>query len=178
MEYTSYAGYGYSTANDLIQNFKKPVSRKSLPEYRYKERAIIQIAQLLAATTGPIVKNSTLVPIPPSKTKTHPDYDDRMVQCLQQCGGGRLDIRELLRLKNNMVSSHSATVRPTVEEIIENMAVDENLSGNLPTKLVLFDDVLTTGAHFKAAKQVLMKRFGQISVIGIFIARRCFPTTP
>jgi predicted amidophosphoribosyltransferase len=65
-----------------------------------------------------------------------------------------------------------------VEEIIENMAVDENLSGNLPTKLVLFDDVLTTGAHFKAAKQVLMKRFGQISVIGIFIARRCFPTTP
>jgi hypothetical protein len=34
------------------------------------------------------------------------------------------------------------------------------------------DDVLTTGAHFRAAKRVLHARFPQAQIIGLFVARR------
>ena len=36
----------------------------------------------------------------------------------------------------------------------------------------LFDDVITTGAHFKAAKSLLTERFGDVAIYGIFVARR------
>ena len=40
-----------------------------------------------------------------------------------------------------------------------------------PRALGLFDDVLTTGAHFKAAQRVLQHRFPGIPIAGIFPAR-------
>jgi predicted amidophosphoribosyltransferase len=36
----------------------------------------------------------------------------------------------------------------------------------------LFDDVLTTGAHFRAASAALQQSFPGVKIIGLFIARR------
>ena len=36
----------------------------------------------------------------------------------------------------------------------------------------LFDDVLTTGAHFRAASAVLKQSFPGVRIVGLFIARR------
>jgi hypothetical protein len=41
-----------------------------------------------------------------------------------------------------------------------------------PEKLVVFDDLLTTGCHFKAIAQILGERFPNKHVVGPFIARR------
>jgi predicted amidophosphoribosyltransferase len=41
-----------------------------------------------------------------------------------------------------------------------------------PQAIGLFDDVLTTGAHFRAASNILQKAFPGVRVIGVFIARR------
>jgi predicted amidophosphoribosyltransferase len=41
-----------------------------------------------------------------------------------------------------------------------------------PTDIGLFDDVLTTGAHFRAAHSVLKRAFPNARIIGLFIARR------
>jgi predicted amidophosphoribosyltransferase len=38
--------------------------------------------------------------------------------------------------------------------------------------IALFDDVLTTGCHFRAAKSILEKSFHEVEIIGLFIARR------
>jgi hypoxanthine-guanine phosphoribosyltransferase len=40
------------------------------------------------------------------------------------------------------------------------------------TSLVVVDDVLTTGAHFKAMQRILNERFPDVSLIGVFVARR------
>lgn len=37
---------------------------------------------------------------------------------------------------------------------------------------VVFDDLLTTGAHFKAMKSALMERFAAAKITGVFLARR------
>ena len=50
--------------------------------------------------------------------------------------------------------------------------IDQLLTIPQPQVIGLFDDVLTTGAHFKAAQSLLNKAFPGVRVIGLFIARR------
>ena len=41
-----------------------------------------------------------------------------------------------------------------------------------PRVIGIFDEVLTTGAHFKAVQELLQVQFAQAKIIGLFIARR------
>jgi len=50
--------------------------------------------------------------------------------------------------------------------------VDESLLEPAPRVIAVVDDVLTTGAHFKAAQLLLSSRFPGVAVYGIFVARR------
>jgi predicted amidophosphoribosyltransferase len=56
--------------------------------------------------------------------------------------------------------------------IAANYAIDEALASPEPTHIWVLDDMLTTGAHFKAAQRVLVRRFPSAKVFGVFIARR------
>jgi predicted amidophosphoribosyltransferase len=49
--------------------------------------------------------------------------------------------------------------------------LDESLKNPPPQAIAIFDDVITTGASFKAAQEILQKEFPKIPIIGIFIAR-------
>jgi predicted amidophosphoribosyltransferase len=50
--------------------------------------------------------------------------------------------------------------------------IDENLADPEPENIAVFDDILTTGTHFRAAKRVLSERFPNARIFGFFIARR------
>ena len=171
MEYTSYAGPHHSSANSMIQNFKKPVDRKGKPEYKFKEQAILSISKIMQDALMIGAPFATFVPMPPSRIKGDPLYDDRLMKCLiGACP--RCDVRELIYCQQNIVAAHTASKRPSVAELIANFAIDKSLSSNLPNSIVLIDDLLTTGAHFKAAKTLIQQEFQGINVLGIFIARR------
>ena len=43
--------------------------------------------------------------------------------------------------------------------------------------MIVVDDVLTAGTHFRAAKSILGARFSDTRIIGLFIARRVPGTT-
>jgi hypothetical protein len=59
------------------------VNKRGTAQWKYKERAIGEAAAaFLTALTGDLLNALTLVPIPPSKAKTDPLYDDRLVQML------------------------------------------------------------------------------------------------
>ena len=46
----------------------------------------------------------------------------------------------------------------------------------LPGEFIfIVDDVLTTGAHFVAAKSLLKRQFPETPVMGVFVARRVLP---
>jgi hypothetical protein len=57
-------------------------------------------------------------------------------------------------------------------EIAELYQIDESLAAPAPKGIGLFEDLLTSGAHFKAAQEVLERRFPGVLVIGVFLARR------
>ncbi len=173
-EYTARKGYAFSDTNGLILNFKKSVARRGRPEWRYKEQAIARAASMFrAAIREDALPQITLVPIPPSKARNHPEYDDRMLQMLQQIGRGRdADIRELVAQTESIEAAHDADVRPRPEDLIAIYAINESVAEPSPQNIFVFDDVLTTGCHFKAMKQVLSVRFPNVPVLGLFIARR------
>lgn len=172
-EYTSGMGYAHSETNSLILNLKK---KKNSGGYIWKGRAIASCAAALGPALNPKwLAEAVLVPIPPSKIKTDPMYDDRMTQvCRSIRSSVPIDVRELIEQIHSTPAVHDGDrLRP--EEIEANYRVDENqCSEGQPKYIGLVDDMLTAGAHFRAAKNILSKRFPASKITGIFIARRIF----
>ena len=170
MKYTARGGYQYSEPNQLIFNLKKPLSQQG---QFYKRKAIDDVADmLLSSLNRRWAQEITWTPIPPSHAKDHPEYDDRLLQVLRKLASElALDIRELIWQKESAQPSHSSALRPSPDEIAANYSIDESLTAPVPQKIALFDDVITTGAHFKAAQKVLKQRFPEMTIGGIFIAR-------
>lgn len=173
-EYSARKGFAHSGTNQLIINLKKNPDRRGRPEWRYKEEAIAACSAMLQSSLSMeavLQARVTFVPMPPSKAKADPMYDDRMLRVALGIDP-RLDVRELLVCRQSMQASHKSDSRPKPPELAANMAVDEIWAKVPPTSIILLDDVLTTGAHFVAAKQVLQARFPGVPVVGFFIARR------
>lgn len=53
----------------------------------------------------------------------------------------------------------------------ENLISEFNEQLKITNKVIIFDDVITTGATFKSIELVMKAQFPKIKVIGIFIAR-------
>ena len=173
-EYTARQGYSYSPTNNLILNFKKEVDRREKPEWRYKEQAIQRAATAFRRALGTASLSSlVLVPIPPSKARGAPLYDDRVTRMLRAIEpDGTADVRELIIQTKSTDAVHSRQTRPTPSQIQDQYRIDEALTIPEPAFIAIVDDVLTTGAHFRAASAVLTARFPAIRICGLFIARR------
>jgi predicted amidophosphoribosyltransferase len=177
-EYASHKGYQHSPMNQLIFNLKKEIGRKEKPEWRHKEQAIKEIAELLVSLPNweKTFKRCTWIPLPPSKKQTHQEYDDRLLRILEKTNvsgtGSKLDIREMLITKSDRPASHLPGIkRFTKEEHLKNLMLDEKLINPNPKAIVIFDDVITSGASFKAAQEILKKKFTNMPIAGVFIAR-------
>ena len=62
--------------------------------------------------------------------------------------------------------------RPRPEATAPTYAMQEQIRTPVPRTIGLFDDVLTTGAHFRAASNILKAAYPGVRIIGLFIARR------
>ena len=177
-EYTSRAGYQHSATNDLILNLKKDMNLRGTPQWPYKAQAISQAALAIRGvfSDDEYLSTLTLVPIPPSKARHDPAYDDRMTNVLRRIRPSPpLDVRELIVQTDNMKPAHDSEVRPSPDEIQAGYVLSEEITEPAPQRLVVVDDVLTNGAHFKAAQRILETRFPGVPVYGLFVARRVVP---
>lgn len=165
-------GLGFTPENDLIMNFKKKMDRKGRGEWMYKEQAIRTVSNLFIQGTQPINEpNVIFVPIPPSKVKGDPLYDDRIVQVATNLCNAKPhgELREIIFLTQNMPPTHANKLSP--EEILPYLQVNEALCQDQKLNVVLVDDVITEGAHFKACQSLLRERFPHSRISGLFIAR-------
>ena len=72
-------------------------------------------------------------------------------------------------------ADHTTTNRRPPEEIKRNYIFNEALAVNAKENIIIFDDVVTTGAHYIAAKEIIQENMPNIaSIKGLFIARRVF----
>ncbi|WP_139116988.1 hypothetical protein [Candidatus Thiodiazotropha endoloripes] len=173
-EYTARRGYGYSDTNQLISNFKKDPSRRGMPEWRYKRVAIATIGNSLAHCLHRYVDQFSLVPIPPSKCKDDPAYDDRMVQALAHCQRRtpQIDFRELVYQTSSTRTSHGSDDRLGPDELLQHYAINHELVDGTRGTILVVDDLITTGSHFKAMQRILHECLPDRKIVGLFIARR------
>lgn len=178
-EFTARKGYAFSPGNQFIFNFKKSPTKKNETHYQHKVRAIETAAGWYRAIFSQVkgaFEDCTFVPIPPSKVRTHPEYDDRMWQVVQAaCKGTGADVREMIRQTTSYEAAHMAgdsaeRIKPAALQAL--YEVDQ-----APPKahVLLFDDVLSAGCHFKAAKAAIIATHPQAKVVGFFLARRVLP---
>ncbi|MEM9447820.1 MAG: hypothetical protein AAGA75_04730 [Cyanobacteria bacterium P01_E01_bin.6] len=170
--YTSRAGFDCSETNQLITNLK--IRPSETHRLHYKKRAIQRFANEvidgLALQKSPIV----LVPMPPSKTPTHPDYDDRIDKVAQLVSNALDQVYySPLIYRTVDVNAHHIGKSRNPHKIYDHFSIDEALASNIAeTKcLVMLDDILTSGAHFTAAKAKLQRRFPNNEIGGLFWAK-------
>ncbi|MFA5521221.1 MAG: hypothetical protein WCY98_01845 [Castellaniella sp.] len=185
-EYTPYEHtqgrlWNYSPTNRLIANFKKSLDRQDQSDWQYKLQAIQQVAQTFAGFwKWPEIHQKhqvALIPIPPSRPRNSPLYDARMMLMLQQLAqhvGVALDIRDCLSFSGVHTASHEGPLRPSPDELYSALSFDPG-SGRPdqpPRVAIIFDDMLTTGAHYVAVTRKLTEIYPSIRTVGHFIARR------
>ena len=176
-EYTSGRNYAFGEANNLISNLKKEPSRRGQLDYKYKLRSMRECsAYLSGAISHDWLRGATLVPVPPSKMRGHPDYDDRMTQiCRTIPAEFSIDVRELVAQTASIDAAHKGHVRPSVEDLLAIYQIDETLTMPAPIRIAIVDDVLMAGTHYRAVHTLLSGRFPGLPIVGMFIARRVFP---
>lgn len=170
-EYTARRGFAYSATNDLIFNFKKPMDRQGENEWKYKERAIESAADPFGAALSDVdVSLFVFVPMPPSRPKGDPLYDDRLVKMLRLVVPD-LKCHELIQRTTAVPPVHESSA-PRDPKAIEHTFQIGNPGMIASEKIAVVDNMLTTGAHFQAAKTILRSRFPQKQIAGLFLARR------
>jgi hypothetical protein len=174
--YTVGEGYQFSDTNQQISNLKiKPSETQRL---HWKRIAINKFADELTALLRaniPANRYMALIPIPPSKTPRHPEYDDRLLQVARTVAANLAAVRcwPILECIVDRESFHTDSSQRTTQDVYWSIGIDESVysSRNDYEFLCLIDDVLTSGASFSAARNKLLERFPGKKISGVFWAK-------
>lgn len=168
----------HASENQAIINFKHdPVKYvPSSPQMRYKRQAIHEFATAVASllrTSSAALSGDTvlLVPIPTSKPRGAADYDSRLDDlCLEVEGKlGFAKYCPALDTISDKGSAHRGEVCRRPDVIMANMKLDSRLLKQ-GAPVVLIDDVLTTGSHFAACRDMLVDNDPNTLIVGMFLS--------
>lgn len=174
-EYTPRKGFSFGPTNDFILNFKKRPGERG---QAYKASAIDIAAKTFSSLIrADYLRETILVPTPPSKHRDDPGYDDRILRMLAAIAPkngkpNELVVQELVVQTKSLPSAHDSVQRLRPEQIAAACSVNTALLNAPPTSIAIFDDLLVTGARFKATQSLLLKCYPQARIVGFFIARR------
>lgn len=174
--YTPGFGYSHSKTNQLIHNLKKPITASDA-EIHYKHEAIKRFAQESVRFLHTHSKKPfKIVPMPSSKKKSNPEYDDRIERVakkITQLLTGKAIYWEVLYSNTDREAVHQNNQCRSSELIYQSMSIDDDIANqnNDCDNILVIDDVLTSGAHFFAAHQHLSERFQSAKIAGLFWAK-------
>jgi hypothetical protein len=175
-EYAARQRYDFSPANQLVYNLKiKPGALAKAPSRnRYKLEAIAHAGGALRSliTREFVETHATFVPIPCSKAVVDPNYDDRLSRVLAHAfQGWDADVREMLTLTQSTAADHESIERLTFDELLAITQITTRV-GIAPRRvIVIVDDVLNSGKHFKVAQSLIKGRYANAEIRGVFLAR-------
>ncbi|MEM1243930.1 MAG: hypothetical protein AAGG80_03825 [Pseudomonadota bacterium] len=163
----------YSETHSLISNLK--IKEKEINRLHHRQPAIEQCAHEMIALLPPeVFRQYTFIPIPASKSSKNVYPVSNLTYVLEQIkkiAYPSLDSRELITQYEPTLTNHHSSQRQSVEELARNYCIRDKFMHPIPQKIILFDDVISAGRHFKAAQNHLLQHFSEIKIIGIFIAR-------
>ena len=85
---------------------------------------------------------------------------------------GNQRISECVEQTNPICSSRGSPYKPIQSDIKKAYEFRKHWCTPRPTTIAIVDDVIGTGAHFKAIESILLEQNPGIDVIGLILARR------
>lgn len=171
-DYIPRGGWDASEANRLMENFKKEPSKKNTAEWHWKQVAVNQLADEL---TPILPRDSTVFSIPSSKLKTDPEYDPRFDMLFDRLGilKWNVNVTEPIICKASQVAVHLGGASRNPDDIKDNYQW-KGFEDDCPEEVYIIDDVITSGGHFRACKEIVQENCPETSVIGIFFCKTVF----
>jgi predicted amidophosphoribosyltransferase len=166
-DYISHARFDASDGNNLLTNFKKPVSKRGSNQWKYKLQAIERFARELLTI---LPDNAVVGSVPTSKSRTDPEFDSRLDDVLIRLNQLKMTIRierPIDRAATAQAVHHGGT--RSIDEICTTL--QWNGFQTVPGAIVLIDDVITCGTHFKACQRLIQRNHPGLKVYGVFWAR-------
>ena len=175
-EYTARKGYGFSPANNFIWNLKiKPSAIEKSPlRYRHKLEAIAHAGHALKTFISREFTETlaTFVPIPCSKAVADPEYDNRLAKVLASAFyGWNADVRDVLNIKHSTPADHESVERLAFNGLLAITELEGSFDLAPRQIIVIVDDVLNSGKHFKVAQSLIRARHPSADTRGVFLAR-------
>lgn len=178
--YKSGGTYQQNPGNDLILNLKKSVDKKGTTEWSHKQKAILTIAKDIVDELNNPDENKYRriywIPVPPSKVRTDPMFDDRVYQILvmsiNTVNDNRHFVADVIYQKESRDAFSSKSTKRRVKDLVTNYEMNEIPNYDPKTDLiVIFDDVITSGCHYKAVERKILEKYSNAVIMGIFVAR-------
>lgn len=164
----------WSKPYSLIKNLKiKPSELKQNPaRRRYKESAIDLFAMDLGRLLSQSPNRLAIVPAVTSRRKDDADYDDRLVKVCSLASASlpNVDCWDIFDLVASVPSASGEGGTRNPNAIASNILIAQRFDADRYDHVLLIDDVITTGAHFKACQKIIYSAFGK-KAFGVFWAR-------
>jgi hypothetical protein len=175
-EYTANKRYDFSPTNQLISNLKIKPGQIAIASGRnhYKQQAINHAANALRRLMPQsyVETHATFVPVPGSKAAGDPEHDDRLVKVLQRAfQGWTTDARQMLELTESTPADHETNDRLTYDELLGITRLNNPSERMVKPVVVIVDDVLNSGKHFKVAQTLITAAYPNVEIRGLFFAR-------
>ena len=117
------------------------------------------------------------LPIPCSKPANRVEFDDRLVRVLRRAFGQQLVLLDGIRQDAARTAAHNTTEdRPSPRQLVDGWSVVGKQLPLAVDTVVIFDDVITRGASFKAAQSIIRKEYPDVAIKGVFLARSVHAT--
>ena len=173
-EYHPGQGYNAGETNQLILNFKKFGTAKGKPEWAYRNRDVKRFA-LEASQKFTATSSASVTAVPGSKSKSEAEYSNRFEDMLDELKVLRpnIQIEWPIEIQQTVEPSHASGSRVPI--VLKQNYKWNGFKGNPPEILVVFDDIITTGSHFRAFSDFLRDNGFTGKIVGIFWARSVYP---
>jgi len=168
-------GYSASPSNSQISNLKKPISAKGSTQWKWKELAISQFIQDLKSLELSSENVVIVVPGATSKPRESSNFDSRIDQVVDGVFENHksFQVEYLIEAKNEVIPANYGGSRK--KEDIKKNTKWNGFNGTVYETVIIIDDVLTTGSHFKAWKEIIKENAPEVKrIIGIFWALHVF----
>lgn len=175
--HTAHKNYAYSETNQLIHNLKKTTDRPAT-ELKYKEIAVNKFADELGEFLEKVIQEDRsywIVPVPPSKTTSHLAYDDRVHRVAKKVADriSQISYRPIVKTSVDREAKHRSSTQRDPDDIYSTLSfiADDATDYEENIKIIVLDDVLTSGASFEAMRRLLDENLSHPKIVGIFWAK-------